>query len=34
MGFKNIDNDKANEFINAARGESVTSIQAQTNSLS
>lgn len=30
MGFKNIDNDKANEFINAARGESTTSIQAQT----
>lgn len=29
MGFKNIDNDKANEFINAAMGENTVPTQAQ-----
>ena len=28
MGFKNIENDKVNEFINAARGENAAPTQA------
>lgn len=28
MGFKNIENDKVNEFINAARGDNAVPIQA------